>query len=199
MSDYRVGENNKIRQAPNRARYDRAFVHAVLDEGYVAHVGFVDDGRPMTIPLYYVRVGEELFLHGSRKARVMRVLAQGCDVSVAVTHLDGLVLARSAFHHSMNYRSVIVYGRARPLQGEEKAVALDAFVNRLEEGRADLARRSNASEDKATLVLAIPLDEVAAKTRTGPPVDDEADMQLPVRAGIVPVSLKLGSFEPDES
>lgn len=197
MSDYPVQNKNKVRQAPKRARYDKAFVHSVLDEGFVAHVSFVHDDTPMIIPLYYVRDGEDILLHGSRKARIMKELARGPQISVAVTHLDGLIFARSAFHHSMNYRSVVAHGRPRLLEGEDKAKALDAFINRFEEGRADEARHTNASEDKATMVLALKLDEVSAKTRNGPPVDDEEDMDLPIRAGVLPMSIQFGDFEPD--
>lgn len=197
MNDYPVEKENRVRQAPLRGRYDRTFVHQVLDEGYVAHVSFIDAGQPICIPMYYVRDGERLLLHGSRKARLLRRLGERVRVSVAVTHLDALVLARSAFHHSVNYRSVIVQGETVPLEGAEKAAAMDAMIDRLEPGRSALVRPANASEDKATMVVAVPLELVSAKTRSGPPVDDEEDMALPVGAGLVPISLQRGEFEPD--
>lgn len=196
MSDYSAGEHG-VRQLAQRARSDRQFVHQVLDEGWVAHVSFIDDGAPMIIPIYYVRDGERLLMHGSRKARVMRVLSSGVPLALCVTLLDALVLARSAFHHSMNYRSVIVHGRAVEVTGEDKVLALDLFIERFEAGRAAQVRRANASEDKATMVLAVPLVEVAAKTRSGPPMDDAEDMALAVSAGLRPIHTVLGDFEVD--
>lgn len=199
MSSYRKKTRNIVRQAPRRARYDKRFVHSVLDEGFVAHVGFVYQGEPVVIPMFYARLNETLLLHGSRKARVMRCLGEGCRISVAVTHVDGLVLARSAFHHSLNYRSVVVHGCPQVLQGSQKEKAFDALINRFEPGRAELARRANKNEDKATLMLALPLDEVSAKTRSGGPVDDPEDMELDIRAGVVPLQMQRGKLVPDDT
>ncbi len=197
MSEYPKTGKNRIKQAPQRAAYDENTVHAILDEGYIAHIAFEDEGAPAIIPIYYIRDGARLLIHGSRKARIFRRLASGIPLALAVTHLDALVMARSAFHHSMNYRSVILHSSAQMLEGEAKARALDLFVDRLEEGRSKLARPTNKSEDKATMILAIPIKNVAAKQRSGGPVDDEEDMSLPVWAGLIPIETRLGDPERD--
>lgn len=197
MSDYKVGKINRVRQAPDRALQDRESVHAILDEGYVAHVGFLHDGEQVVIPTFYVRDGEQVLLHGSRKARMFRTLAAGAPLSLCVTLLDGLVLARSGFHHSMNYRSVIVHGRAHELSGAEKARGLDLFVDRIVPGRANEARRANKQEDKATMVLAVPLETVAAKARTGGVNDDPEDLDLPIWAGVIPIETRYGAPIPE--
>ncbi len=192
MSEYPRTDKNRIKQVPQRAAYDEQSVHSILDEGYIGHIAFEYEDTPQIIPIYYIRDGHSILIHGSRKARIFRHLAKGAPLSFAVTHLDALVLARSAFHHSMNYRSVIIHSRAAPLEGGEKARALDLFVERLEKGRASKARRTNASEDKATMVLAIPIENVSAKQRSGGPVDDKDDMSLDIWAGIIPLTLQHG-------
>jgi nitroimidazol reductase NimA-like FMN-containing flavoprotein (pyridoxamine 5'-phosphate oxidase superfamily) len=164
----------------------------------VCHVGFVLDGQPYVIPTGYVRVEDRLYIHGSAASRMLRSLADGIDVCVTVTLLDGFVLARSAFHHSMNYRSVVVLGRARPVtEAEEKVGALRAFTNHVVPGRWEEVRQPTEQELKATSVLALPLAEVSAKVRSGGPIDDEADYALPVWAGVVPVSTQRGTPVPD--
>lgn len=192
MSEYRTARPFRVRQAAGRGHYDRAGVHAILDEGYVAHVAFAAAEGPVALPMFYVRDDESVLLHGSRKSRFMRVLGEGAPLCLTVTLLDGLVLARSAFHHSMNYRSVMVHGRAVPVTGAEKLAAFDLFVERIRAGRAREARPSNAQELKATEVLRVPLVDVAAKTRSGGPNDDPEDMALAVWAGVVPVEQRLG-------
>jgi uncharacterized protein len=193
---YQRTERTRVRRLPERAAYDRATVHAILDEGFVCHVGFVVDGQPYVIPTGYARVGETLYLHGSTGSRLG--LRPGMDVCVTVTLLDGLVLARSAFHHSMNYRSVLAIGRTRPVgDPEEKDAVLRALVEHIVPGRSDAVRGPDRRELAATAVLALPLDEVSAKVRTGPPKDDDPDYDLPIWAGVLPMGLTSRDPEPD--
>jgi len=181
----------KLRRLPKRGSYDRELIYQILDEGFICHVGFVVDEQPYVIPTGYGRVGDTLYLHGSAASRMLRNLAKGIDVCVTVTLTDGLVLARSAFHHSMNYRSVVVLGKATVVEDEhEKLIALEALANHIIPHRWAEVRAPNEQELKATLVLALPLVEVSAKVRTGPPIDDEEDYQLPVWAGVIPLRLQ---------
>jgi nitroimidazol reductase NimA-like FMN-containing flavoprotein (pyridoxamine 5'-phosphate oxidase superfamily) len=182
-----------VRRHPERAHYDRASVEAILDEGLVAHVGLAVDGQPYVIPMVFARVGEALYLHGSAASRLLRALSGGAAVCVTVTLLDGIVLARSAFHHSMNYRSVVVVGRAVPVSdGAERDRALAAMVDHAVPGRSAQVRPPDGKELAATLVIRVPLDEASAKVRTGPPIDDDRDLDLPVWAGVLPVRLVVG-------
>ena len=182
---YRRTERTLVRRLPERAAYDRATVHAILDEGFLCHLGFVVDGQPYVIPTGYARVGDTVFLHGSTGSRLG--LRPGMDVCVTVTLVDGLVLARSAFHHSMNYRSVMAIGRTRPVTDPgEKEAALRALVEHIVPGRSDEVRGGDSRELAATAVLALPLAEVSAKVRTGPPKDDEPDYALPIWPGSSP-------------
>lgn len=193
---YQQTERTRVRRLPERAAYDRDTVHAILDEGFICHVGFVVDGRPFVIPTGYARAGETLYLHGSTGSRLG--LRPGMNVCVTVTLLDGLVLARSAFHHSMNYRSVMAIGRTRPVTGpEEKEAALRALVEHIVPGRSEEVRGADRRELAATAVLALPLNEVSAKVRTGPPKDDEPDYALPIWAGVLPLALTPGDPAPD--
>ena len=186
-----ASERVRVRRLPQRGVYDRATVHAILDEALVCHVGFVVDGQPYVIPTIHARVGETVYVHGSAASRMLRTLREGVPVSVTVTLLDGLVLARSAFHHSMNYRSVIALGTATEVTDPaEKRAALDAIVEHVAPGRAAEVRAPSELEMKATLVLKLPLDEVSAKVRTGPPLDDEEDYALPCWAGVIPLALQ---------
>jgi nitroimidazol reductase NimA-like FMN-containing flavoprotein (pyridoxamine 5'-phosphate oxidase superfamily) len=171
-------------------------VHAILDEGFLCHVGFVAGGHPYVIPTGYARVGETIYLHGSTGSRLG--LWPGMDVCVTVTLLDGLVLARSAFHHSMNYRSVMALGRTRAVRDqEEKEAALRALVEHIVPGRSDEVRGGDRRELAATAVMALALEEVSAKVRTGPPKDDEPDYALPTWAGVLPLALVSGAPDPD--
>lgn len=186
-----------VRRAPGRARYDVAAVHAVLDAGWIAHVGIAVDGEPVVIPMVYARHDDRLLLHGSVASRLMRHSGSGLPVSVAVTHVDGLVLARSAFHHSVNYRSVVIRGRARRVTDPEALV--DGFARLLDHaapGRSLDARPPDESETRQTMLLEVSIDDAAVKVRTGGPIDDEADLALPVWAGVVPLSLVAGTPRP---
>ncbi len=175
------------------AVYDEAAIHAILDEGLICHVGFVVDGQPYVIPTIHVRIGETLYFHGSPASRMLRTMGQGVPVCVTVTLLDGLVLARSAFHHSMNYRSAVVFGTARLVDDPgEKGRALHGLSDHLIPGRWQEVRVPSPQELKATLVLALPIDEASAKARTGPPIDDEEDYALPVWAGVLPLRTVAG-------
>ncbi|HUZ64164.1 MAG TPA: pyridoxamine 5'-phosphate oxidase family protein [Acetobacteraceae bacterium] len=188
----------RVRRMPKRGHYDLETVRAILDAGLICHVGYVVDGQPYVTPTAYWREGDAVYWHGSSASRMLRNLTGGISACLTVTHLDGLVLARSAFHHSMNYRSVMVLGTAMPVvDPDHKSAALEAFTNRVAPGRWNEVRAPNAQEMKATTVLRMPLDECSAKIRTGNPVDDEADYALPCWAGVVPVRLVTGSPAPD--
>ena len=188
----------KIQRHPERAVADRAVAFAILDEGLICHVGFVADGRPWVIPTMYARDGEVLYLHGSPASRMLGSLARGIDVSVAVTLLDGLVLARSVFSHSMNYRSVVVAGTAAEVvDPDAKLAAMRSLVEHVLPGRWDEVRSPSAKELRTTLVLALPLDHLSTKVRTGPPSDVPADRHLPLWAGDIPLSLRFGTPQAD--
>lgn len=179
-----------VKRLPARGVYDRETVYAILDEGLVCHVGFVFDGQPFVIPTGYCRIGDVLYIHGSAASRMLKTLSGGVPVCVTITLLDGLVLARSAFHHSMNYRSAVVLGTARLVsEADEKSRALAAIVEHIVPGRGADARGPNASELAATSVLALPIEEASAKVRTGPPLDDAEDIALPVWAGVLPLRM----------
>jgi len=183
---------------PKRAVYERSQIDAILDEGLICHVGFVAGGQPYVIPVAYVRVGNQIYFHGSAASRMMRALSAGADVCLTVTLLDGLVMARSAFHHSMNFRSVVVLGRARAVTDPaEKSAALHSFTNHVARDRWEEVREPSAKELKATSVIALPLDEASAKLRQGPPLDDPEDYSRPVWAGVVPVRMQAGEPQPD--
>jgi uncharacterized protein len=177
-----------VRRFPERAVYDIATIHAILDAGFVCHVGFMQDEQPFVIPTLYVRVGERVYLHGSPHSRLLRLTEGGLPLCLTVTHVDGLVLARSAFHHSLNYRSVMILGRGQIVVDQaEKEAALNALVEHIIPGRLATLRRSHAGELKATQVLVVPLEEASAKIRTGPPVEPEVDHALPIWAGELPL------------
>jgi uncharacterized protein len=179
-----------LKRLPKRGVFDRDLVYRILDEGFICHVGFVAEGRPVVIPTGYARMEDTLYIHGSQASRMLRNLEKGIDVCLTVTLVDGLVLARSAFHHSMNYRSVVVFGRAQLLdQTDEKLAALRALSEHFIPGRWDEVRPPSDAEMQMTTVLCLPLDEVSAKVRTGPPIDDEEDYDLAVWAGVIPLKL----------
>jgi len=197
MGTYQPTARTSLRRYPKRGVFDKTEIQAILDEGFFCHVGFVADGQPFVIPTGYARSGDQLYLHGSAASRMLRI-ADGADLCVTVTLVDGLVLARSGFHHSMNYRSVMVLGTARLVTDEaEKIAALRAFTNHMVPERWEEVRPPTPRELKATTVLALPLDEVSAKVRTGGPIDDEEDYALPVWAGVVPLRAAAGEPEPD--
>ncbi len=181
----------QVKRLPTRGHFDRGVVNAILDEGIVCHVGFVHEGSPVVIPTGYGRRGDTLLLHGSAASRMFRTLASGAEICVTVTLVDGLVLAKSAFHHSMNYRSVVIFAKARSLDGpEEKRDALRVFTEHVLPGRWATTRPPNGQELKATLVVALPIEEASAKIRTGPPMDDEEDLSWPVWAGVLPLRVR---------
>lgn len=190
-------DRTRVRRSPERARHDAATLHAILDEALLCHVAFSDEHGAHCLPTACWRVDGHLVIHGSNGSRLLRRLAEGADACVAVTHLDGLVLARSAFNHSMNYRSAMVYGRFEVVPPQDKAALLDAFMDRLVEGRRHEARPGDANELAATTLLRLPLDEAVCKMRQGGPEDDEADLGLDVWAGVLPVAMHWGPALPD--
>jgi nitroimidazol reductase NimA-like FMN-containing flavoprotein (pyridoxamine 5'-phosphate oxidase superfamily) len=198
MSQFQPTERTQVKRLPKRGRYDAETVYQILDQGFVCHVGFAVDGQPYVIPTNYGRSGDTLYLHGSAASRMLKTLSGRVPVCVTVTHVDGLVLARSAFHHSVNYRSAVILGTARLVDDPaEKLEALRVFTEHVMKGRWDDVRQPTEQELKATSVLALPLEEVSAKVRTGGPVDDEADYTLPVWAGVLPLEIIARSPEPD--
>ena len=186
-------ERTKLKRLPKRGFFDRETVYAILDEGFICHVGFAPEGQPVVIPTGYARVDDKLYIHGSQASRMLRTLSGGIDACVTVTLIDGLVLARSAFHHSMNYRSVVIFGRATLVEdAEEKLAALLALSDHIVRGRWADVREPTEQELRQTTVLSLPLEEGSAKIRTGPPIDDEDDYALPVWAGVLPLKLETG-------
>ncbi|HKE99360.1 MAG TPA: pyridoxamine 5'-phosphate oxidase family protein [Actinomycetes bacterium] len=196
LDRYEPTARTRLRRLPERGHHDRATIHAILDEGFICHVAFVVDGQPYALPTSYARVGDTLYLHGSSGSRLG--LRPRMPVCVTVTLLDGVVLARSAFHHSYNYRSAMVLGTTRPVTDPaEKDAALGALVEHIVPGRREGVRGPDRKELAATAVLALPLDEVSAKVRSGPPGDEEEDYGLPWWSGILPLALVPGRPEPD--
>lgn len=196
--DFQPTERTQVKRLPKRGRYDSETVYQILDTAFVCHAGFCVNGQPYVIPTNYGRSGDTLYLHGSAASRMLKTLSAGVPVCVTVTHVDGLVMARSAFHHSVNYRSVVILGTARLVEGPaEKMEALRIFTEHVMKGRWDNVRQPTEQELRATTVLALPLEEVSAKVRTGGPVDDEADYALPVWAGVLPLEIVARSPEPD--
>jgi len=198
MSEFTPTERTKVRRLPERGRYDSESVYGILDEAFICHVGFVAEGQPYVIPTGFARVDDVLYVHGSAASRMLRTLASGVQVCVTVTLVDGIVMARSGFHSSMNYRSVMILGTATQVEArDEKLAALAAFSEQVMPGRWKDLRDTTDAELKGTLVLKLPLKEVSAKVRTGPPKDDEADYALPLWAGVVPLKLTAGTPIPD--
>jgi nitroimidazol reductase NimA-like FMN-containing flavoprotein (pyridoxamine 5'-phosphate oxidase superfamily) len=194
-----AAQRTKVKRHPERGVYDRATIDAILDEALVCHVGFVVDGQPFVIPTIHARVDDTLYIHGSPASRMLKTLADGVDVCVTVTLVDGIVFARSWFHHSLNYRSAMVLGRARPVTDPaEKERALAAVVDHIAAGRTDDSRWPNEKEKRTTEVLALEISEASAKVRTGPPKDASEDLELPVWAGVLPLTLVPGEPIPDE-
>jgi len=183
-------QHTTVKRHPERGVYDRATIDSILDEALICHLGFVADGRPFVIPTIHARDGDTLYVHGSPGSRMLRTAKEDMDICVTVTLLDGLVLARSVYNHSMNYRSAVVLGRARELTDvDEKLRAMECVVEHVVPGRWDDARQPNDGEIKGTTILALPLDEASAKIRSGPPTDDDADLEFPVWAGVIPLRL----------
>ncbi len=188
MSEFQPTERTKVHRVAQRATYDRDTIYSILDEALVAHVGFVDEDQPYVLPMVFVRVGDSIYLHGSTRARMLAGMVAGHPVCATVTQLDGLILARSAFHHSVNYRSVAIIGSGRAVEDEARAlVALEALTEKIAPGRWPTIRAPSPKEMKATLVVELPIDEVSAKVRTGPPLDDAEDLALDIWAGEIPI------------
>lgn len=200
MSDeYTVSKQNKVRQLREKAVYDKATVHGILDSALLAHVAFVEDGQPVVVPMLYGREGESLFLHGARKARVIRLLESTGTACLNVTHVDGLVYARSAFNSSMNYRSVTVFGSARLVEGEdEKLHALRVISECTMPGRWDELREPLVNEVKMTGIIAMDIESASAKVATGMPEDEDDDYEIPIWAGVLPLESRFTTLQSDD-
>jgi nitroimidazol reductase NimA-like FMN-containing flavoprotein (pyridoxamine 5'-phosphate oxidase superfamily) len=186
MSTYPIDSRNKVKRVPKRGHYDKATVYEILDASFLCHLGFSVDGQPFVIPTSYGRAGDKIYLHGASSSRMMVNMEKGIPVCLTVTHLDGLVLARSAFHHSMNYRSAVCFGTAYKVEGSEKEEALKIISDQILAGRWEESRLPLAKELKATTVLCFEIEQASAKIRTGPPGDDKPDYDLPIWAGVLP-------------
>ena len=192
-------QRTRVVREPHRGAYDRATIHAILDEGFVCHLGFSVESQPYVIPTMFARVGDAVYFHGSAASRMLRNVSAGLSVCITVTLTDGFVLARSVFNHSMNYRSVVALGKATLVDApKEKLEALHAFTEKILPGRWADARQPNEKELKATSILRLPLTEVSAKIRVGPPEDDAPDYELPIWAGVIPLQLAPGTPIRDE-
>ena len=198
MSQFTPTDRTQVKRLPKRGHYERETVYSILDTAFVCHVGFSVDGQPFVIPTNFGRSGDTLYLHGSAASRMLKTLSGGVPVCVTVTHVDGLVLARSAFHHSVNYRSVMILGKAQLVEERaEKMEALRIFTEHVMKGRWNDVRIPTEQELKATTVLSVVLEEVSAKVRTGGPIDDEPDYALPVWAGVLPLETVAKTPLPD--
>ena len=188
----------RVKRVPSRGKYDKESVHSILDAHFLCHIGFIYEGYPVVIPTLFGRDNDKLYIHGANSSRMLKSLQKGIEISVAVTLVDGIVLARSAFHHSMNYRSVVLFGTAALVTDpEEKLRALKIVSDQVMKDRWEEVRLPNEKELKATTVLAIPVNEASAKVRTGPPVDDKEDYDLDVWAGVIPLQFTIQEPEPD--
>ncbi|MEY4547377.1 MAG: hypothetical protein RL685_3572 [Pseudomonadota bacterium] len=198
MSTLPVTDRTRLGRLPQRGSFERELIHQILDEGLVCHVSWLRDGYPVILPTAYVRVDDHVYLHGSVKNRTFAALAAGAPACLAVTLLDGLVLARSQFHHSANYRSVVLFGSGSEVtDGERKRQVLSALCEHLVPGRSSASREPDRQELKATLVVGIPIQEASAKVRSGPPLDAAEDLALEHWAGVLPVELRVGAPLPD--
>lgn len=198
MEQFEITSRNKVKRVPERGHYEKSTVYEILDAGFLCHISFVVEGRPVIIPTFYGREGNRLFIHGATTSRMIKNLEGGVPMTLAVSHVDGLVLARSAFHHSMNYRSVVVFGTAHVVSDEDKERALYIMSEHLIEGRWKEVRPPNEKELKATTVLAIEMEQASAKIRTGPPKDDKEDYDLDIWAGVVPLGIGVDTPVSDE-
>jgi len=199
MSDFTPTERTQVKRLPKRGKYERETVFAILDAGFVCHVGFIVDGQPYVIPTNYGRSGDTVYLHGSAASRMLRTLSEGVPMSVTVTHVDGLVLARSVFEHAVNYRSAMIFGTPRLVTDrDEKLAGLRSLTEHIAPGQWDYARRPNKKELAKTSLLALSLDEASVKIRTGPPDDgDSPDAALEVWAGVLPLAAAWQAPDPD--
>jgi hypothetical protein len=198
MDSFIPNEKTRVKRLHERGHYDRETVYAILDAGFICHVGYLIDDQPYVTPTSYWREGDRVYWHGSSASRMLRTISKGIKVCLTVTHVDGLVLARSGFHSSINYRAVMAFGEAEVIADEEhKRAALKAFMEHVTPGRWDMVRPVTSQELKGTTVLSMQLTEVSAKVRTGPPKDDEEDYALPIWAGVLPLKVVSGPPEPD--
>lgn len=198
MEQFPQTKRNQVKCKPDRGRYDKATIYPIVDEALFCHVGFVVDGQPYVIPTLHARQGDRLLLHGAKGSRMLKAIQTGEALCITITLLDGLVLARSVFHHSINYRSVVLFGRGELIEGEEeKRAALEIFTERMIRGRWGEAKRPMPQELDATAVVAVPIESASAKIRMGPPIDDERDYDLPVWAGVLPIRQAVGSPQGD--
>jgi nitroimidazol reductase NimA-like FMN-containing flavoprotein (pyridoxamine 5'-phosphate oxidase superfamily) len=193
MSDFEKTANTRIRRMPERGHYDRETVYSIVDEALICHAGFVEAGRPFVIPTIHARMGDTLVLHGAKASRLLKHAQAGNELCITITLLDGLVMARSVFHHSMNYRSAVMFGKGRLIESEdERWKAMRALTEHIMPGRWDDARQPNATELSATTMVAVDIEEASAKIRTGPPGDDEEDYALDVWTGVLPIMAHIG-------
>ena len=193
MSEFTKTNVNRVRRVPDRGRYDQKTIYGIVDDALICHVAFVHDGRPFVIPTLHARRDNEILLHGATTSRLIRHVQAGHEICLAMTHVDGIVLARSVFHHSVNYRSAVLFGKGYLVEGDDATMAaLEQFTERLLPGRWADSRPPNKKELKATAVVAVPIDTASAKVRTGPPGDDEEDYTLPYWAGVLPIAQAFG-------
>lgn len=198
MSDFPKTLRNRVVRLPNRGHYDKETIYRIVDDALICHVGIVQEQQPFVIPTLHARQGDNLLLHGATTSRLLKYVQAGHEICITITLVDGLVLARSVFHHSINYRSVVLFGRGNLLPEADKVRALQLFTERIMPGRWDDARQPTANELKATTVVSVPIDSASAKVRVGPPSDDEEDYALPVWAGVVPLRQQVGAPIDDE-
>ncbi|MFN8473303.1 MAG: pyridoxamine 5'-phosphate oxidase family protein [Anaerolineae bacterium] len=198
MTTFEKTPRNRVRRLPERADYDRDTIYSIVDEALICHVGFAQDGQPFVIPTIHARMGDTLILHGAKASRMLKHIQAGAEICVAITLLDGLVVARSVFHNSMNFRSVVLFGKGHVIEGkEERLAALEALTNHVVPGRWDDSRLPNRKELNATTVIALPIDSATAKVRVGPPGDDEEDYALSIWAGVIPIQQVFGAPQDD--
>jgi nitroimidazol reductase NimA-like FMN-containing flavoprotein (pyridoxamine 5'-phosphate oxidase superfamily) len=198
VTEFAKTAQNRVRRMPDRGAYDKATIYPIVDEALICHVGLLEEEQPIVIPTLHARDGDQILLHGATTSRLLRYAATGAPLCITVTLVDGLVLARSIFHHSVNYRSAVLFGRGTLIEGDAaKLAALERFTEKLIPGRWHDARQPNAVELKATAVVAVTIESASAKIRTGPPKDDEEDYALDVWAGVVPLHQSVGAVQPD--
>ena len=197
MSDFTKTDKNRVRRMPNRGAYDKATIYPIVDGALLCHVGLVRDGEPVVIPTLHARQGDTILLHGASTSHLMQYAAAGHPLCLTMTLVDGLVLARSVFHHSVNYRSAVLFGRGQRVAEAEKMEALAYFTEKLIPGRWADARQPTPTEMKATTIVAVTIESASAKIRTGPPKDDEEDYALPIWAGVLPIHQQTGVLEAD--
>lgn len=197
MKEYPVNSRNKLKRIPKRGHYDQETLFQILDSAFICHIGFIQNNQPFVIPTLYGRKDDKIYIHGASTSRMLKELEKGLDICLTVTHVDGLVLARSAFHHSMNYRSAMVFAKAYIAEEPEKSKALKIISDNIIDGRWEEVREPSEKELKATTVLRLDIEQASCKIRTGPPGDDEPDYELPIWAGLVNFETRIKDISPD--